>query len=135
MNDPLRPIPGVGVVCVADGAILLVRRGRGAGVGLWAVPGGKVEFGESLRDAARREALEETGLVVALGDVIWAGEAIGPGHPPQYHFTLIDFAGSVEGGELMAGDDALEVRWVQLEEARALELTPTMHSLLEALGV
>lgn len=127
------PIPGVGVVCIDDGAILLVQRGRGAGAGLWAVPGGKVRLGERLTDAAVREVREETGLDVAVGGVVWVGEAIGPGNPPAYHFTLTDFAGTVTGGRLQAGDDAADARWVPLGEVAGLPLTPTMIDLLEAI--
>ncbi len=127
------PIPGVGVVCIDDGAILLVQRGRGAGAGLWAVPGGKVRLGERLTDAAVREAREETGLDVAVGGVVWVGEAIGPGDPPAYHFTLTDFVGTVTGGRLRAGDDAADVRWVPLGEVAELPLTPTMLDLLEVI--
>jgi 8-oxo-dGTP diphosphatase len=126
-----RPIAGVGVVVVRDGCILLVERGRGAHVGKWAVPGGKVAYGESLREAAAREVREETGLTIDVGDAIWVGEAIDPGTPPGFHFVLIDFLASVVGGELSAADDAADVRFVPLSEARALPLTPTMYELLD----
>lgn len=127
-ND--RPLVGVGVVIVEDGNILLVRRGRDPGRGLWAVPGGKVERGEQMRVAARREVAEETGLDVEIGEVVWVGEVIEPG----YHIVLIDYAGEVVGGELSIGDDADEVRWVSLENAPDLALTPTMYDLLDTLG-
>lgn len=92
-----------------------------------------MELGEGLAEAARREAEEETGLVVDVGDVVWVGETIGPGEPPAWHYVLIDFAGQVIGGELAASDDAAEVRWVPLEEALELPLTPTMDSLIRGL--
>lgn len=128
-----RPVPGVGVAVVEDGRILLVRRGSGAAVGRWAVPGGRVEWGETLAAAAVREVKEETGLDVRLGPVVWAGEALGPGEPPSWHFTLVDFVGFRSGGVLAAGDDAAEVRWVTPGEALELDLVETMLGLLEAL--
>ncbi len=128
-----RPTPGVGVVIVEDGRILLVRRGRGVYEGRWAVPGGKVAYGERMRDAARREVEEETGLEVEVGEVVWVGETIGPGKPPAWHYVLVDFAGRVTGGEPEAADDAAEVRWVLLDEALDLPLTPTMDSLIRDL--
>ncbi len=127
------PVPGVGVAVVRDGAILLVRRGRGALAGSWAVPGGKVRWGETMREAARRETREETGIDVDVGDVVWVGDAIGPGDPPAWHYTLVDFRATPVGGRLVAGDDAAEVAWVTLSEARHLPLTPTMPDLLDAL--
>lgn len=123
------PLVGVGVVIVEDGRLLLVRRGREPGRGLWAVPGGKIEPGEEMKVAARRETAEETGLDVEIGDVIWVGEVIEPG----YHIVLIDYAGEVIGGELRHGDDADEVRWVDLDQAKDLALTPTMYPLLDTL--
>jgi len=133
-----RPIPGVGVAVVSDGRLLLVRRGREPGMGLWAVPGGKVELGETLAEAGRREVREETGLDVEVGDVVWAGESIGPGEVPAWHYVLVDFLGRPAGGNLQPQDDADEVGWFTAAEARTLPLTPTMPALidkLEDLGV
>lgn len=123
------PLVGVGVAVLRDGQILLVRRGREPGKGLWAVPGGKVNWGEPMRAAARREVLEETGLEVEVGDVVWTGEHI----TDEYHVVLFDFAGTVVEGDLQAGDDADEVRWVDLSEAMEYPLTGTMYELVDTL--
>lgn len=118
---------------VDNGRILLVKRGRPPGEGLWAVPGGKVRLGETMTGALRREVLEETGLRIQPGRVVWAGDSIGPGDPPSWHFCLVDFLCDVEGGSLLAGDDAAEVAWVPLESASEYPLTPTMFELLDIL--
>jgi len=116
-----------------DGRLLLVQRGRPPGEGLWAVPGGKVQYGETMTSAVQREVLEETGLRVSPGRVIWAGDSIGPGDPPAWHFCLVDFACVVVGGDLVAGDDAAAIAWVPLGVAREYPLTPTMSDLLDVL--
>ncbi|MFP3881102.1 MAG: NUDIX hydrolase [Actinomycetota bacterium] len=123
------PVVGVGVAVVEEGEILLVQRGRDPGRGLWAVPGGKVRPGEPMKDAARREVLEETGLEVEIGEAVWVGEYIGAEH----HIVLIDFAGTVVGGELKAADDAQDARWVTLDEASEYPLTSTMYDLVDTL--
>lgn len=128
------PRPGVGVAIVDGDKILLVQRGREPGLGLWAVPGGKVEWGETLKAAAAREVLEETGLDVRVGGIIWVGESIGPGELPAWHFVLVDFVGWSVGGTLQPADDAADAAWFTLDEARALPLTPTMPPLLDLLG-
>lgn len=118
---------------IEDGRLLLIKRGRQPEAGLWAVPGGKVERGETLTATARREVREETGLEIEVGDVIWAGESIGPGVDPDWHIVLVDFLACATGGELAAGDDAVEVGWFRVEEALGLPLTPSMPGLLERL--
>ena len=120
------PIVGVGAVVLRDDSILLVKRGSEPGKGLWAVPGGKVRFGETLQEAVRREVLEETGLEVEVGRVVWVGSHISS----HEHIVLIDFAAKVIGGELAAGDDAVRAEWVTRQTLSEYELTPTMYDLV-----
>ncbi len=110
---PDRPIVGVGAVIVDQGRVLLVKRGSPPLLGEWSLPGGVVELGETLRAAAEREALEETGLIVNAGEVLEVLDRIVPDKDgaPQYHYVLIDFLCTVHGGELRAGGDAADVSW------------------------
>lgn len=122
----------MGVAILEGDRLLLVKRAAPPGSGLWAVPGGKVRLGERLAEAAVREAREETGLEVDLGPVVWVGESIGPGEPPEWHYTLVDFLARPRGGVLRAGDDAAAVAWVRLEEVASYPTTSTMPGLVEA---
>jgi ADP-ribose pyrophosphatase YjhB (NUDIX family) len=120
---------GVGAVIVRDGALLMVERGRPPRVGEWAVPGGKVRWGERLEDAVVREVHEETGLVVEVGELVWSGQTIGP----DWHFILMDFEAVVVGGTLTPGDDAADAAWVGLDEVTDLPVTSSMHDLIDLL--
>lgn len=127
-----RPIVGVGGVVFDDrGRLLLIQRLRDPGRGKWAVPGGKPRFGESLEDAVVRETREETGLEVEVGGWLWVGEII----EPTIHLVIIDYSATVVGGVLQAGDDAGDARWVEVDEARSLPLSPTMVQMLDTLGL
>ena len=132
--EETHPIPSVGAVMIDDGRILLIQRERGAYAGMWAVPGGRQRRGETMQEAVRREVQEETGLIVEVGDSLWIGDILDPADPPAYHYTVVDFAALAIGGELEAGDDAADARWVDLAEVRDLPLTPTMLELLTELG-
>ncbi|MBD3671518.1 MAG: NUDIX hydrolase [Gammaproteobacteria bacterium] len=112
------PRVAVGAVVARPGEVLLVKRGKPPREGLWAVPGGRVNPGESLAQAAEREVREETGVTVRAGEVVHVFELIEPaGMPePDYHYVIIDLRCDYLGGEAQAADDAREVRWFRAEE-------------------
>ncbi len=128
------PVASVGAVIVDEGRILLVQRGRGTYEGAWAVPAGRQRYGETMEEAVRREVAEETGLEVEVGDPVWIGDILDDADPPAYHYSVVDFAAFVVGGELRPGDDAADARWVDLAAVRDLPLTPTMIQMLDQLG-
>jgi 8-oxo-dGTP diphosphatase len=115
------------IVHDAAGRLLLIRRGREPGRGLWSLPGGRCEAGEDAAAAAVRETYEETGLVVTAGAV--AGRVRRPG-PGGVTYDIVDVACAVVGGELRAGDDADDVRWV---DAAGLAALPVTDGLVAAL--
>jgi 8-oxo-dGTP diphosphatase len=134
---PDRPIVGVGAVIVRGRRVLLVKRGAPPLQGEWSLPGGVVELGETLRAAAEREALEETGLTVEAGEVLEVFDRIIPGddNRPQYHYVLVDFLCRVTGGELRAGGDAAEVAWAGEAELGKFKLEkPALEVIQRALS-
>jgi ADP-ribose pyrophosphatase YjhB (NUDIX family) len=128
------PVVAVGAVAVADGALLLVKRGNPPELGRWTIPGGRVEAGESLAAAVERELAEETGLCMQCGPFLGWVERMGPG----YHFVILDFLtidDSEVRGDPVAGGDALEVAWVPVEAVTSLDLVSGLAGFLEAHGV
>jgi len=118
------PLVGVGAIIIEDGRVLLVKRGHPPLAGEWSIPGGVLEVGETLREAAIREAREETCLTVEPADLLGVYDRVLRDDDGRtvYHYVLIDFRCRRVGGEARAADDADEVRWFTLEEAGELAL-------------
>ena len=123
---PDRPVLAVSVALWSGDRALLVRRARPPLASVWSLPGGVVEIGERLDEAAAREVREETGLDVEIVEVIDRAEVIRRDEHGRIerHYVIIVFAGRFLSGQLQAGDDADAVRWVDLSEIADYEVTP-----------
>ncbi len=121
---PDSPVIGAGAIIVEDGRVLLVKRGRPPLAGEWSIPGGVLELGETVREAAVREAREETCLTVEPTELLGVYDRILRDDAGRilYHFVLIDFLCRPVAGEAQAADDADEVRWFTPAEAGQLGL-------------
>ena len=130
---PETPLVGVGAIIVEDSRVVLIKRAHPPLQHRWSIPGGVLEVGELVRDAAIREAHEETGLIVEPGDLLGIYDRIlrDAGQRVQYHYVLIDFLCRRVGGELHAGGDAAEARWFTREELPALNLSADTLDVIE----
>jgi 8-oxo-dGTP diphosphatase len=130
---PVPKIRCVGAIVTDDtGRLLLVRRGHEPEAGRWSLPGGRVNPGESDRQAVVREVHEETGLWVEPGRLVGAVERPAPDGAV---FDIYDYAASASGGRLAAGDDAADARWVHPRDIDGLELTSGLARTLSGWGV
>jgi 8-oxo-dGTP diphosphatase len=128
-----RRIPCVGaIVRDGQGRLLLIRRGHDPEAGRWSLPGGRVEPGESDAQALAREMLEETGLIVTPGPLVGAVERPGAGGTV---LDIRDYAATVTGGTLAAGDDAADARWVAPGDLTSFPLTTGLAGILRSWGV
>lgn len=114
---------------------LLIKRAAEPDAGLWSIPGGLVEVGEKVVEAAIREAEEETGLKVEICERLGVVDKMVKDLSGQlkYHFIIVDFLAKPISGTLKAMDDALEAVWVEKSEFKKYTLTPTLIELLEEL--
>ncbi len=121
---PTRPIVGVGTVVMDSDMVLMIKRGKPPRQGSWSLPGGAQELGETIREAARREVREETGLQIEIFGLIDVVDSVRSDADDkiEYHYTLIDLAGYSVGGTLMAGGDAQDCRWFTRTEINAMDI-------------
>ena len=138
---PANPILGVGALIFNGGRVLLVERGKEPLSGYWSLPGGVVETGERLEHALIREVFEETGLHVSPGTIATVFERIMYGNhngssgapvPCEYHYVLIDFYCTIDGGDLRPGDDSSDVRWFEIDSLSGVRMTEGTREVIEA---
>ena len=127
---------GVGAVIIRDGQVLLVKRGREPAKGLWAVPGGAVEPGETLQAAAEREIFEESGVVIRAGEPIFVFDLIEKDETGalKFHYVIVDLRAEYVSGEPVAADDAADARWLKPRDLDSLDVVPVTLELLRKIG-
>lgn len=127
-----QPQIAIGAIVLHDDQLLMVQRANDPGKGLWSLPGGRVELGEYLADALKREVREETGLEVEVGEL--AGILEVPG--AELHYVILDYHATLIGERTATkGSDASDVRWVPLKEVAHLECTPRFVETMKAWSV
>ena len=138
MNNPETHYPdaprvAVGAVVVKAGKVLLVKRGKAPSNGKWAIPGGSVELGETLQQAAEREILEETGLRIRAGKPVYTFDFIERDRDgvARFHYVIVDLAAEYLGGELKPGDDADRAAWIPFTDLPDLDVNATTRTFLD----
>ena len=122
-----KPVDCVGVICFRDDDVLLIKRGTAPRKGEWSIPGGRIEAGESERDAALRELFEETGIMAALESKVATIDA----QFEEFNYRLHDYAARWISGEPQFGDDATDARFVAPQELDALGMWPKTREVIE----
>jgi len=129
---PERPCVAVGAIVFKEGSVLLVRRGQPPAEGSWAIPGGSVRVGETLQQAAEREILEETGVVIRAAEPVYTFDVIERDEQGRvrFHYVIVDVAAVHMEGTPRAASDAVDARWVSAAELPQLKVSPHTRALL-----
>lgn len=134
---PGLPIAGVGAVVLNEGRLLLVKRAKEPNKGMWSIPGGAIELGETIFEAARRETREECSVEIEVVRVLDAVENIvkDAGGRVRYHYTIIDLLARYVGGEPEARSDAAACGWFTPEAVAGMDISPLLRAMLERQGI
>jgi ADP-ribose pyrophosphatase len=130
---PDHPRVAVGAVVFKEGKVLLVLRGKPPAENRWSIPGGCVELGETLQEAAQREIVEETGIVILAGKPIYTFDVVERdknGHI-RFHYVIVDLAADYISGEIRAGDDAVDVGWVSSRDMQYRDVSVATRKVLK----
>lgn len=129
---PEGPVTGTGVIILDEGRVLIIKRAFEPSKGRWSIPGGVVELGEKVRDAAKREVHEELGLEVEIKDVVDVlDNVVYEGERIKYHFVLVDFWAVVKGGQLRLSHECLDAQWIRRDELDDYDVTKGARKAIE----
>jgi 8-oxo-dGTP diphosphatase len=133
---PVVPRTGVGAIVIKDNKVLLVKRGVEPNKGRWAIPGGMLKLGETMRECAAREILEETGVTVAIGECIYVFDLIerDDAGKIKFHFVVVDFTALYVAGEPKGADDAEEAGWFAPEDLDDLPVSSITMQAIHSIG-
>ncbi len=129
---PQFPVVAASAVVVRDGRILMIKRAKEPNKGKWSIPGGRIELGESIHEAVKREVSEECNIEIEITRLLEVADNIirDEAGRVRYHYVLIDFFARYKGGEIKAQSDAEDYRWVTLEELPEMDMSPQLRSIL-----
>ena len=132
-KNEIYPQVAVGAAVFNDDCVLMVKRSKPPAKGSWAVPGGKIRPGETMQQALVREIKEETGLDIQVGDIIYVFDVIQRDEKNEitFHFVIIDFLCELKGGQLKAGDDALDAKWISRQDIKEMNINEKTKTMLK----
>lgn len=130
---PDSPQIAVGAVVFRENRVLLVKRNQLPGKGLWAIPGGRLELGETLKEAAQREVREETGVIIRAGDPVYTFDLIERDDQGRirFHYVIVDLLADYISGNPHPRSDACEARWIAPRELEELPVTKSTRAFLK----
>jgi ADP-ribose pyrophosphatase YjhB (NUDIX family) len=133
---PTAPLVGVGGLITKGDRILVVKRENDPGKGLWSIPGGLLEVGETIQEGVKREIREETGLDVEVVELLDVIDSITCDEAERvcFHYVLIDFLCRVTRGKLSPDTDVKEAQWVRVDDLENIPTTRTLTRLLKKMG-
>jgi ADP-ribose pyrophosphatase YjhB (NUDIX family) len=131
-SPPQRPQLAVSAVIFRDGKVLLLKRAKSPGNGFWSLPGGRVEFGESLHTALRREVDEEAGLTIDIVALAGWREVLPGAGGGGGHYLIMSFAARWAAGELQLNEEHDDFKWVEPGRFGDLKLTGGLPEVVEA---
>ena len=124
----------MGALVIKDETVLLVKRGKAPSAGKWAIPGGSVELGETLQQAAEREIFEETGIRIRALKPVYTFDFIERDKQGdiRFHYVIVDLEADYISGEIKPGDDAARAGWIPYAKLKELDMNATTRTFLSA---
>jgi len=130
---PKHPLVGVGAIIIRGDTVLLVKRNKEPSKGMWSIPGGLVEIGETVKDALRREVMEECNVEVEPKELYEVVDAVSRDDKSaiRFHYVIVDFLSEWRGGNPMPGSDVADAKWTPIEDLASLNLTQSARIVIE----